>query len=73
MQPSAYLVNTSRGDVVDEVALTELLAKRHMPGRGLMFMPKSQKFQKVTHVAKCGVASTYRVGNHRGVCKWVTR
>ena len=35
MQPSAYLVNTSRGDVVDEVALTELLAKRHIAGAGL--------------------------------------
>ena len=35
MQPSAYLVNTSRGDVVDERALTELLAKRHIAGAGL--------------------------------------
>ena len=35
MQPSAYLVNTSRGDVVDETALTELLAKRHIAGAGL--------------------------------------
>ena len=35
MQPSAYLVNTSRGDVVDEGALTELLAKRHIAGAGL--------------------------------------
>ena len=35
MQPSAYLVNTSRGDVIDELALTELLAKRHIAGAGL--------------------------------------
>ena len=35
MQPSAYLVNTSRGEVVDEEALAELLAKRHIAGAGL--------------------------------------
>ena len=35
MQPSAYLVNTSRGEVVDEVALAELLAQRHIAGAGL--------------------------------------
>jgi glyoxylate reductase len=35
MQPSAYLVNTSRGEVVDEEALAELLASRHIAGAGL--------------------------------------
>ena len=35
MQPSAYLVNTSRGEVVDEQALAELLASRHIAGAGL--------------------------------------
>jgi len=35
MQPSAYLVNTSRGEVVDEVALADLLASRHIAGAGL--------------------------------------
>ena len=35
MQPSAYLVNTSRGEVVDEEALADLLAKRHIAGAGL--------------------------------------
>ena len=35
MQPSAYLVNTSRGEVVDEEALAELLATRHIAGAGL--------------------------------------
>ena len=35
IQPSAYLVNTSRGEVVDEEALAELLAKRHIAGAGL--------------------------------------
>ncbi len=35
MQSSAYLVNTSRGEVVDEDALAELLASRHIAGAGL--------------------------------------
>ena len=35
MQPSAYLVNTSRGEVVDEEALADLLASRHIAGAGL--------------------------------------
>ena len=35
MQRSAYLVNTSRGEVVDEVALADLLAQRYIAGAGL--------------------------------------
>ena len=35
MQRSAYLVNTSRGEVVDEVALADLLAQRNIAGAGL--------------------------------------
>ena len=46
MQPSAYLVNTSRGDVVDETALTELLAKRHIAGAGLDVYTEEPKISK---------------------------
>ena len=35
MQPSAYLVNTSRGEVIDEVALADLLANHQIAGAGL--------------------------------------
>ena len=35
MQPSAFLVNTSRGDVIDEAALADLLSRRHIAGAGL--------------------------------------
>ena len=35
MQPSAYLVNTSRGEVIDEVALADLLESHQIAGAGL--------------------------------------
>ena len=35
MQPSAYLVNTSRGEVIDEAARADLLADRQIAGAGL--------------------------------------
>jgi phosphoglycerate dehydrogenase-like enzyme len=35
MKPSAYLINTSRGPVVDEKALTKVLQERRIAGAGL--------------------------------------
>ena len=35
MKPSAYLINTARGPIVDAVALTRALKKRQIAGTGL--------------------------------------
>ena len=35
MQPHAYLVNTARGEVIDENALTRMLQKNELAGAGL--------------------------------------
>jgi glyoxylate reductase len=35
LQPHAYVVNTARGEVVDEVALTRMLQKKEIAGAGL--------------------------------------
>jgi phosphoglycerate dehydrogenase-like enzyme len=35
MKPTAYLLNTSRGPIVDEVALVKVLAERRIAGAGL--------------------------------------
>ncbi|MDI6025564.1 D-glycerate dehydrogenase [Corticibacterium sp. UT-5YL-CI-8] len=56
MQPSAYLVNTSRGDVIDEDALVKLLQDGKLAGAGLDVFEQepavSPKLLKLAHKGK---------------------
>ena len=47
MQPTAYLVNTSRGDVVDEAALTELLQNDISLGRADVYAEEPKISEKL--------------------------
>ena len=35
MQPSAYIVNTARGDIIDEAALIKMIGEGKLAGAGL--------------------------------------
>ena len=55
MKPTAYLVNTSRGPIVDETALLETLQQRRIAGAGIdVFsvepLPVDHPFRKVDNL-----------------------
>lgn len=59
MKSSAYLVNTSRGPIIDEVALLEVLAKKKIAGAGLDVydiepLPKSHPLRMLKNAVLTG-------------------
>jgi glyoxylate reductase len=68
MKPSAYLINTARGALVDERALTEALREKWIAGAGL------DVFEREPHVTE----ELKRLDNvvlapHLGSATWETR
>lgn len=71
MKPTAYLVNTSRGPIVDEAALIEALQKRTIAGAGIDVydiepLPKDHPLRKLDNAVLTGhtgyvVRDTYKL------------
>ena len=64
MKPSAYLINTSRGKVVDEVALVQALQQKQIAGAGLdVFevepLPKDSPLTKMENVILSPHSASY--------------
>jgi lactate dehydrogenase-like 2-hydroxyacid dehydrogenase len=49
MKPSAYFINTSRGPVIAQIALTETLRDRSIAGAALTFWNRSRRLQMIRY------------------------
>jgi phosphoglycerate dehydrogenase-like enzyme len=66
MKPSSFLINTSRGGVIDEAALVEALRRRQIAGAGLdVFVEEPVPFDH-PYLALDNVVLTPHIGGGRG-------
>jgi len=68
MKPSAFLINTSRGKVVEEPALVKALQEKKIAGAGLdVFETETAAEGKpIDENGKCGTAAAFRFIFHAG-------
>ena len=67
MKPSAYIVNTARGEVIDENCMALMLEKGELSGAGLdVFENEPAVNPKLLQGQECGAAAAYGLGHHRG-------
>ena len=70
MQPSAYIVNTARGDIIDEDALIKLLQDGKIAGAGLDVFEHepaiNPKLLKLAGQGQGRAAAAYGLGHDRG-------
>ena len=64
MKPNAYIINTSRGPIIDEMSLMSLLQNRHLGGAALDVFEKEPyegeltKFDNVILTAHIGASAS---------------
>ena len=70
MQPSAYLVNTARGDIIDEDALIKMLQDGKLAGAGLDVFEHepavNPKLAQARRQGQGGDPAAYGIGHDRG-------
>jgi glyoxylate reductase len=67
MKPSAVIVNTSRGEVIDENALTRMLRAGEIAGAGLdVYEHGTDINPRLREPAERGASAAYGIGDHGG-------